>query len=86
MLILACHITCHNPGDYCNCGVSGAKWQRVSPYRVSILFAPRLRCYSVGLAPLGFWTEGPKRYTARKGYGKKTVLEFLSSTTLDNKT
>jgi hypothetical protein len=39
--------------------VPGAKLQPVSPYHVGIVFPPRLHCYSVALAPLGFWIKEP---------------------------
>jgi hypothetical protein len=70
MLVIDYDITCYiNPEEYCNGGVPGAKWQPVSPYH-RIMFPPRLRCYSVALARLGFWTN-----ESRAVYGTIGVWE-----------
>jgi len=60
--------------NICNGGVPGAKWQTVSPYHVSIVFLPWLRSYSVALAPLGFWTKGPRAVYGPIGVLGKTIV------------
>jgi hypothetical protein len=77
MSVIDYDITCyHNPLDYCNGGVPGAKWQPVSPKRVCLhqvaLVFGSVR--SLGVldkeAPSGIWHDSN---------GEKIVLEPLSS-------
>ena len=45
---------------YRTAGVSGGRWQPVSPYHFSIVFPPMLRSYFGCVSSLGVWTQEPR--------------------------